>query len=113
VKALNYQQKIDLYKLVSNPLVELVALLDRKDGLIQEHLHEFNRQRLHITAQLALFAPQNVFEAFNNMIDYIYDSIETESYDFCVFRGKAMQYLSEMRRDIGIYDDNISYNGSR
>lgn len=50
VKALNYQQKIDLYKLVSNPLVELVALLDKKDGITREHLHEFNRQRLHITA---------------------------------------------------------------
>jgi len=113
VKALNYQQKIDLYKLVSNPLVELVALLDKKDGITPEHLHEFNRQRLHITTQLALFAPQNVFEAFNNMIDYVYDSIETGSYDFGVFRDKALQYLSEMRRDIGIYNDNVSYNGSR
>ena len=94
VKALNYQQKIDLYKLVSNPLVELVALLDKEDGLTPELLHEFNRQRLHITAQLALFAPQNVFESFNNMVDYIYDSIERGDYEFCIFRDKAMLYLS-------------------
>ena len=109
---LNYQQKLDLYKVVSNPLIELVALLS-KNGLTNEHVHEFDRQRLHITAQLALFAPQTVFNAFSEMIDYIYDSLENEDYSFYVFRDKALSYLSEMRKDIGIYSDEISYNGHR
>jgi hypothetical protein len=113
IHSLNYQQKIDLYKLVSNPMVELIALLSKEAGLTQEHYYEFDRQRLHITAQLALFAPQNVFDAFNDMIDYIYDSLDDESYMFSEFRVKALVFLSEMRKDIGIYKDSVTYNGSR
>ena len=112
-KSINYQQKLDLYKVVSNPLVELIALLNKQDGLTEEHVHEFDRQRLHITAQLALFAPKNVFDAFNGMIDYIYDSIEQGNFDFGVFRVKALKYMSGMRKDIGIYPDEVSYNGHR
>jgi len=110
--SLNYQQKLDLYKVVSNPLIELVALISTS-GLRAEHLQEFDRQRLHITAQLALFAPQSVFNAFNDMIDYVNNSLDNEDYSFIVFRGKALVYLSEMRRDIGIYSDDVSYNGDR
>jgi hypothetical protein len=109
---LNYQQKIDLYKVVANPLIELVALIS-KDGLTQPHVNEFDRQRLHITAQLALFAPQNVFKAFNDMVDYMYNSLETDNYSFVEFRIKALAYLSEMRKDIGIYNDDVFYNGDR
>lgn len=110
--SLNYQQKLDLYKIVSNPLIELIALLS-KNGLTQQHVNQFDRQRLYITAQLALFAPQPVFHAFTNMNDYIYDSLENEDYSFYVFRDKALAFLSEMRKDIGIYNDNVSYNGHR
>jgi hypothetical protein len=110
--SLNYQQKLDLYKVVSNPLIELVALIS-KNGLTADHVQEFDRQRLHITAQLALFAPQSVFNAFSDMIDYIYNSLENEDYSFIVFRDKALAYLSEMLRDIVIYSDDVSYNGDR
>ncbi|MFD2168286.1 hypothetical protein ACFSJY_18660 [Thalassotalea euphylliae] len=109
---LNYQQKLDLYKVVSNPLIELVALLS-KNGLTAEHVQEFDRQRLHITAQLALFAPQSVFNAFSDMVDYLYNSLEQNNYSFFVFRDKALSYLSEMRKDIGIYTDEVTYNGDR
>ena len=110
--SLNYQQKIELYKVVANPLIEIVALIS-KNGLTQEHVNEFDRQRLHVTAQLALFAPQNVFNAFNEMIDYMYNSLENRNYSFHEFRVKALAYLSEMRKDIGIYNDDVTYNGDR
>lgn len=112
-RSLNYQQKLDLYKVVSNPLVELVALLNKKEGLTEEHVHGFDRQRLHISAQLALFAPQNVFDAFNSMVDYIYDSLEQGNFDFSIFRVKSLKYMSEMRKDIGIYQDEVTYSGHR
>ncbi|EMV2056973.1 TPA: hypothetical protein NKO75_004506 [Vibrio parahaemolyticus] len=110
--SLNYQQKLDLYKVVSNPLIEMVALI-AKQGLTKDHVHEFDRQRLHITAQLALFAPQPVFQAFNDMVDYFYDSLENGDYSFYVFRDKALVFLSEMRKDIGIYGDEVKYKGNR
>lgn len=110
--SLNYQQKLELYKLVANPFVELTALINR-DGVTEEHVHEFNRQRLHITAQLVLFAPESVVHAFMDIIDYIYNSFEQKNYDFHVFRDMAMKFLSEMRKDIGIYSDEVTYAGSR
>ncbi len=112
VHSVNYLQKIDLYKLVSNPIVELVSLIS-KDGLTADHYFEFDRQRLHITAQLALFAPQSVFESFNEMIDYIYNSLDDTSYEFPIFREKILNLLSEMRKDIGIYKDSVIYRGNR
>lgn len=111
-QSLNYKEKIDLYKLVTQPLVEFLALVTRT-GLTQEHLDDFDRQRLHMTAQLALFASQNVFDAFNEIIDYIYDSSEKGEFSFHDFRVKGLEFLSEMRKDIGIYSDDVTYNGSR
>ena len=110
--ALNYQQKIELYKVVSTPLIELVVQI-AKDGLTQDHVDDFDRARLQITAQLALFAPVSVFDAFNDMVDYLYNSLEQDDYSFAVFRDKALGYLSEMRKDIGIYSDSVGYSGSR
>jgi len=43
----------------------------------------------------------------------MYDSLENDEYSFSVFREKALSYLSEMRKDIGIYSDDISYKGHR
>lgn len=110
--SLNYQQKIELYKVISEPLADLIALIDAS-GLTLEHLHEFNRQRLNITAKLALFASQEVFDSFNNLLDYIYDSLESNSYTFGEFREQALNLLSAMRKDIGIYQDSVTYKGSR
>lgn len=112
-QSLNHQQKLGLYKVVAVPLVELVAILDKEEGLVEDHLHEFNRQRLHITAQLAMFAPTGVFDAFNSMIDYIYDSLDQEDYDFRSFRVNFLRLISEIRKDIGIYGDEVSYSGHR
>lgn len=107
----NYQQKLELYKVITIPLVEISILI--KNGLNADHVKEFDRQRLHLIAQLALFAPQNVFDAFNDMIDYIYDTLENGNYSFPIFRIKALHFLSEIRKDIGIYNDDLSYKGHR
>lgn len=110
--SLNYQKKLDLYKAVIGPLIEISVLIN-KSGLTEQHIDEFDRQRLYITAQLVLFAPQNVVHSFNNIVDYIYNSLENRNYDFSIFRNMAMSFLSEMRKDIGIYSDSVSYEGSR
>ncbi|HEY0894215.1 MAG TPA: hypothetical protein VGE32_14240, partial [Cellvibrio sp.] len=111
-QALNHQQKIDLYKIISEPLANLTALIT-SSGITQEHMTEFDRERLNLTAKLALFASQDVFNSYNDLIDYIYDSIESQNYSFPEFRVKALALLSEMRKDIGIYEDDVTYNGSR
>ena len=66
------------------------------------------------TALLALFAPQEVFNKYNEMIDYIDDFFEGEQeWAFDTFRQKALVFLSEVRRDVGLYQDEIRYSGTR
>lgn len=110
--SLNYQQKLELYKAVTGPLVEISALINR-DGLTADHVNEFDRQRLYITSHLVLFAPENVVHSFNDIVDYLYNSLDSNNYEFYIFRGMAMQFLSEMRKDIGIYLDDVRYKGNR
>ena len=77
-------------------------------------MQAFDKDRLSTTALLAMFAPGNVFNEYNNMIDYVYDAVEEKQpWSFDIFRGKALIFLSEVRRDIGLYNDNLSYSGTR
>ena len=74
----------------------------------------FDKDRLSTTALLAMFAPDVVFNEYNNMIDYVYDAVEgKQKWGFDIFREKALKFLSEVRRDIGLYDDSVSYSGTR
>jgi len=106
-------QKIALYKEAANPVIELIVKAQH-EPLTLSDLQAFDKDRLSTTALLAMFAPSNVFNEYNNMIDYIYDSVEEKQpWSFDIFRGKALIFLSEVRRDIGLYNDNLSYSGTR
>ncbi len=107
-------QKITLYKEVANPVIDLIVKAQHQDQLTQEDLHQFDKHRLSTTALLAMFAPVSVFNDYNSMIDYIYDAVEKkQEWDFNIFRGKALVFLSNVRRDIGLYKDLVEYNGAR
>lgn len=108
------KEKIALYKEISEPIIELVISIEINNGPAKEILIPFEKKRLSITAQLALFAPQNVFDDYNAMIDYLYNSLDAKDiYTFVEFRKYAMKLLSSMRKDIGIYKNEIIYNGNR
>ncbi|MDO9055008.1 MAG: hypothetical protein Q7U69_00510 [Sulfuricurvum sp.] len=108
------KEKIVLYKEISEPIIELVVNININNGLTSEILIPFEKKRLSITAQLALFAPQNVFDDYNALIDYLYNSFDGKDvYSFIEFRKYAMKFLSSMRKDIGIYKNEITYNGNR
>ena len=112
--ALNYKEKIDLYKGISEPIIELIVLIEKTGSITQELMTSFELKRLSSTSQLAMFAPMTVFEAYNNTIDYLYNCLERkDTYTFQSFRKFAFSFLSEIRRDIGIYDDDVTYSGSR
>ena len=74
----------------------------------------FEKDRLFISTQLAMFAPTEVFDSYNELIDYIYNSLENkEEYTFEQLRNISMKLLTNIRNDIGIYKDEIKYNGNR
>lgn len=107
-------QKITLYKEVANPVIDLIVKAQHEGQLTKEDLQKFDKDRLSTTALLAMFAPVDVFNEYNNMIDYIYDSAEKKQvWGFDIFRGKALLFLSAVRLDIGLYRDSVKYNGTR
>lgn len=108
-------QKISLYKEVSNPVIELIVKAQHKNGgLTREDLQQFDKDRLSTTSLLAMFAPLDVFNDYNEMIDYIYDAVEgQQAWSFEIFRTKALSFLSKVRVDIGLYKDAVEYKGTR
>lgn len=109
-----YHQKIELYKQVSQPLIDLILNIEHKKGLRVEDLHDFDKARLYTTALLGMFAPNDVFDAYNRIIDYIYNAFEgKEQYSFAQFRALGLEFLSEVRKDIGLYSDKVVYKGKR
>ena len=61
-----------------------------------------------------MFAPVDVYDGYNDMIDYIYNSFDgKEIWDFNIFRKKAEAFICNVRKDIGLYKDNVEYKGSR
>lgn len=113
-KSQTYKQKIELYKEVSTPLIDLVIKAQHAGTLTPQDLKDFDQSRLTTTALLAMFAPLPVFHEYNNMIDYIYNAFEgKEVWSFSTFRVKALKFLSLVRADIGLYQDEVSYHGTR
>ncbi len=113
-KSINYKEKIDLYREISQPIIELIVEIEHNQSIAAESLKSFDKKRLMITAQLTMFAPGYVYHSYNKLIDYLYNSFEgTEEYSFVQFREIAMKFLSDIRKDIGIYEDEIVYAGNR
>ena len=109
-----FRHKIELYKEVSAPLIDLVVKAHHAGTLTSADLQDFEKSRLETTALLAMFSPMPVFAEYNDMIDYVYNSFEgKEVWSFERFRAKALQFLSLVRGDIGLYQDAVSYDGSR
>lgn len=108
-------QKISLYKDVSDPIIALISKVKVDDKEVpQEVWDAFDKQRMTITCQISMFAPASVYHQFNDLVDYIYDSSESVvEWDFTVFRKKAEVFFSYIRKDIGLYTDDISYRGHR
>lgn len=112
--AQTYKQKIELYKEVGAPLIDLLVKTQNIGSITIEDMWAFEKNRLNTTALLAMFAPTAVFDEYNCMIDYVYNCAEEkEVWSFGEFRIRALKFLSLVRADIGLYNDMLSYNGTR
>ena len=110
--SISYKEKIELYKEVITPIIDLI-LLD-KENIDSDTMVELEKKRLLITAHLVMFSTDNVFHLYNELIDYLYDSYEGEKiYEYEKVRSISIKLLSEIRKDIGIYSDEFIYKGTR
>lgn len=109
-----YKLKLELYKEVSGPLVELVSKSQLIGELTREDMLSFETARLNSTSLLAMFAPKAVCDEYNSVIDYIFDCTDGDAvWSFSEFRARAYRLLTHIRQDIGLYSDDVSYSGHR
>ena len=111
--------RVTIYRAAVDLFAGIVAkiqmfLLQRRGPLTPDELHEFEVQRLRVYAYLAMHAPQSVMDANDAVSDLIlavvYDGQNTT---WEHFRGLAIQFLNEVRKDVGIRPEPIAYRGTR
>ena len=113
--ALTLREKLSLYKEAIPPLVDFVTRYQTKPANLSPALMTtFETQRLATSALLGMFAPLPVFEAYNELIDYIFNCLEEkQSFQFPEFRDLAFMLMAEIRKDAGILGEELAYRGSR
>jgi|ERR1035441_3371278 hypothetical protein len=108
------REKLSLYKEATLPVIELIAEAYSKEALQAVELKEFEKKRLATTVLLGMFAPQSVVWAHDTMIAYLHGCLEQkQQFTWEEFRGLGLNFVSEMRRDIGLHTDGLVYPGPR
>jgi hypothetical protein len=113
-----HSDKIAIYRkvadIIADLLVDMNIALGSGTQLPVEAVMNFERQRLRITGYLGMLAPQNVMDAYDNLVDYLLGIIEGKSqFDWNEVRKHAINMLNQVREDIGIDPRPIGYRGER
>ena len=111
--------RVTIYRAVVDLIAGITAkvemiLLKRRGPLTSDELHEFEIQRLRVYAYLAMHAPQSVMDAHDAINDLILEVVydgKTTTWEH--FRNLALQFLNEVRKDVGIRPESITYQGKR
>ena len=112
--------KLAIYRVA----VDIVAdMLSHFDAVILKHLpnlppekyHDFNRRRMQLYGYLAMLAPQDVMDAHDELLDYLFMVIQgSAAYDWKKeVRPKVLNLLNCARADVGIDKNAIEYKGRR
>ena len=115
-----HSDKIEIYRAIVDIIANFIADLDvisKTQELpqdISQRLDKFNRDRMRVYGYLAMLAPQNVIDSYDNLVEYIFEVLEAKhAYEFPEVRRRALIMLNNIRHDIGIDDSQITYNGNR
>ena len=110
-KVVTYRAALDV---VSNILAALDA---HESGRVKPEdagkiFDQFNENRLRVYGYLAMLAPQPVMDAQDELMDYVLQITGgSAEYNWETVREKAIKFINEVRKDIGIDKKPISYNG--
>ncbi|QFT55797.1 hypothetical protein [Microbulbifer sp. THAF38] len=110
-KIIVYRSAIDI---IANLLATIEAYQDGKLSTAEaENLFAlFNEKRIQVYGYLAMMAPQEVMDAQDDLIDYLLVVINSDTpYDWRLVRAKSLALLNTVRKDIGVTEQPIVYNG--
>lgn len=110
--------KILTYRAIVDVVARILSAFDSHQmGRLQpqeagSRFDEFNEQRLRVYGYLAMLAPQSVMDAQDQLMDYLIKIANgSVGYEWQKVRDLAINMLNEIRKDIGIDKNSISYRG--
>jgi len=110
--------KLKYYQEILDLVADLLGMLDSFTvGRIEKEearnrLFEFNSLRIKTYGRLSLFAPQDVMDKQDILVDHLLlVSQNKKPYEWSVIRGYAIDLINVMRRDIDENNEAIAYNG--
>ncbi|WP_113631913.1 hypothetical protein DUT67_12115 [Pectobacterium peruviense] len=110
--------KVLIYRGIIDLIASLLAKLDayHMNRLSQDeamkHFDVFNEQRIRLYGYMAMFAPQRVMDTQDELIDYLLQvAYDNRPYVWEEIRTIAIGLINEIRKDVGIDQAPIEYNG--
>ncbi|WP_342315390.1 hypothetical protein [Lysobacter sp. FW306-1B-D06B] len=110
------QDKMAIYRLVVDIVADILSDFDlSQDNTLpdaRERFDRFNRGRMKAYGYMAMLAPQKVMDAFDEVIDHLLEIAQgTRNYHWPEVRELAIALVDEIRKDVGLDQDAIRYNG--
>lgn len=117
-----HKDKLVMYRMVTDIVAEMIVdlgaaqekarVLSPEQAL--ERMLRFERDRLRAYGYLAMLAPQHVMDAFDRVIDYLLNVLDSSAkYDFTRVRQLGIAMLNQIRIDLGVDVTPIDYHGNR
>jgi len=116
-----HNDKLTIYRLVTDIVSEFLADMDmvrlgqKPEGNVVDR---FNRNRLRAHGYLAMLAPQNVLDAWDALVDFLFTILEkypssNPSEDWKEMRRRVYILINVVRVDVGIDKNTVEYRGKR
>lgn len=113
-----HSDKLAIYRSVVDIVASTLADFAREGDVAltpaqkQERAIVFYRDRLRAYGYLAMLAPQDVMDAYDNTVDYIGMCIaEEREFEWAELRRRALAMINAIRHDLGIDVTAIAYRG--
>lgn len=110
--------KVQIYREAIDLVAGLLARLDAHSmnrlppDQAAQHYDIFNEQRMRLYGHMAMLAPQAVMDAQDKLMELLLNiSHGRQPYEWDLVRERALALINEVRKDIGIDQSPIHYNG--
>ena len=112
-----FNDKLQAYRLMIDIIAEVLGDFDSYTTTGKpfppERFDALNRARIRMYGYIGMIAPQPVMDAQDQLIDYLLQVAHGKSvYHWLTVREYGLVLINEVRKDIGIDINPITYNGT-